>query len=81
MGEREWQLIGTEMPDDLVIAGSYNSRGQWVCQIWHPVSLRQELEKQAAGYYADSPHLAFPLTHWMPMPAPPALRSREAKDG
>ncbi len=62
----------------LVIAGSYNAKGRWCCEVAHVDFVREHLAKIASGSFADSPHLAWAYTHWQPLPAPPSLPAGEA---
>ncbi len=62
----EWKPIETMPKDDtLLLAATKDGR----IMIWRGKFLADNLHRQSIGHEPD--HLAFPATHWMPLPALP----------
>lgn len=66
-----WRMMDTLPVSGLVIAGSYNAKGRWLCEVAHVDFVREHLAKIASGVFNDSPHLAWAYTHWTHLPAAP----------
>ncbi len=73
-GLDQWFDIA-DLPDGemLVIAGSFNSHGEWCAEVASTQYLRENQEKIASGFFRGSEHLMWAHTHWTHMATPPKV--------
>lgn len=55
----------------LVVAGSYNAKGEWCAEVASTAYLRENQKNIADGFFKGSEHLMWAHTHWSYLATPP----------